>query len=87
MAFGITDKDSATCICECKVNFTSAQKTETTYEVSSSYSLALKKKNEIKLSFSKKMDKQSGFDSRTANRRAALKIEEDLKKSLLDILQ
>jgi hypothetical protein len=87
MAFGISDKDSATCICECKVNFASIQKTETTYEVSSSYSLIIKKKNDIKLSFSKKLDKQSGFDFATAKRRAVLKIENELKKNLMDILQ
>ena len=87
IAFGISDKNSATCICECKVNFTAAQKTETTYEVSSSYSLELKKKNDIKLSFSKKLDKLSGFDARTAKRRAVLRVENDLKKNLMDIFQ
>lgn len=87
MAFGISDKASATCFCDCKVNFTSVQRTETTYEVSSSYSFTIKKKNDIKLSFSKKIDKQSGFDSATAKRRAVLKIENELKKNLIDILQ
>ncbi len=72
--------------CTAQVNLDSVNKTSSTYEVHSSYTLEIFNlaDGSVKLSCTHKLEKATGFDQATAERRANLAIENDIKNKLIE---
>lgn len=70
--------------CKAAVNFNSQNKTSQTYEIHPSYSVEIIKDGETLFSCMRKLSKASGFDQATAERRANLAVEKDIKEKLVE---
>lgn len=70
--------------CKAAVNFNSQNKTAQTCEIHPSYSVEIIKGGETLFSCTRKLSKASGFDQATAERRANLAVEKDIKENLIE---
>ena len=84
LGFTVSKNGKARYDCKAVVNLNSQNKTDKTYEIYPSYLIEISCNGEIRFSCIRKLEKATGFDKATAERRANLAIEKDIKNNLIE---
>ncbi|MBP3741603.1 MAG: hypothetical protein J6J00_01330 [Treponema sp.] len=84
LGFTVSKNGKAKYECRAVVNLNSQNKTAQTYEIHPFYSIEVTGGDEVRFSCTRKLEKSTGFDQASAERRAKLELEKDIKEKLIE---